>query len=150
MAVRGSPGLKQLVGATGNQVIDLLGALEGRIANEPLRCLWCLNKFRCSLIFHAGFLLSRELSSENSENCGVLALLRTSPMRPRAFSVRLVVASAFSCRPAGTSGTGVRWHTPTALLRAACLVQSGARPSARHQSSFEQAPSVSGHTALSG
>src|SRR5947209_15758242 len=119
MAVRGSPGLKQLVGATGNQVIDLLGALEGQIANEPLRCLWCLNKFRCSLIFHAGFLLSRELSYEN---CGVLALLRTSPMRPRAFSVRLVVASAFLCRPAGTSGADcsrrhqfrVRWHTPTA------------------------------------
>src|SRR2546422_6151156 len=71
MAVRESPGLKQLVGAAGNQVIDLLGALEGRIANESLRCLWCLNKFRCSLIFHTAFLLSRELSSEN---CGVLVL----------------------------------------------------------------------------
>src|SRR5437899_3765084 len=145
MAVRGSPGLKQLVGATGNQVIDLLGALEGQIANEPLRCLWCLNKFRCSLIFHAGFLLSRELSSEN---CGVLALLRTSPMRPRAFSVRLVVASAFSCRPAGTSGTGVRWHTPTALLCAACLVQSGARLFAPLLPIFGQAPFVPVHIAL--
>src|SRR2546425_9387859 len=95
MAMGKSSGLRQLIGTTRDQFLDLLHALEERVACKKFEDFWCAKKFCCG--FHPGFLLSRE-----SVPC---QLRRTRPFGSQPCAATLEISrtrtSTVKTRPAG-------------------------------------------------
>src|SRR5437899_6619200 len=107
LAMGKSSGLRQFIGTTRDQLLDLLHALEERVACKKFEDFWCAKKFCCG--FHPGFLLSRE-----SVLC---QLRRTHP---------------FGSQPCAAMGF---FHSPSRRLRFLCgrVERSGANCSMNPQ-----------------
>src|SRR2546427_5714526 len=116
MAMGKSSGLRQLIGTTRDQLLDLLHALEERVACKKFEDFWCAKKFCCG--FHPGFLLSREFvlcqlrrtHPFGSQPCAATGFFN-SPSRRLRFLCDRVKRSGANCSM--NPQIRARRHTPT-------------------------------------